>query len=101
VALERSAQPRAGHRDPEAGVSGQGQRWHPHDRVLKVVVGALQRASWLGRDDHRLVTADTGEVLGHAQHAMRDPVHIRREGLGDYRDPHDHTLDEAMLENGL
>jgi len=42
-------------------------------------------------DDERLVAA-SAEQFGDAQHAVRDTVDVGREGLGDDRDPHGHTV---------
>jgi hypothetical protein len=36
------------------------------------------------------------QVLGHPQRAMRDTVHIRREGFGNDRYSHAHNVNHEM-----
>ena len=84
--------------DPEAAVTGQRHGGQPHHRPRERVGPSGPAGRVPGRrrgDDHRLVPAQ-GQVLGHPQRAMRDTVHIGREGFGNYCYSHAHNLNHEM-----
>jgi hypothetical protein len=41
------------------------------------------------------------EVLGHPQHAMRDAIHIGREGFGNDRYSHAHNVNHQMSQQDM
>jgi hypothetical protein len=95
MANERGVQVPDRQADPEAAVTGQRHRRQPHHRPRERACPAGRVPGRRGGDDHRLVPAQD-QVLGHPQRAMRDTVHIRREGFGNDRYSHAHNVNHEM-----
>jgi hypothetical protein len=97
VAGQRGVQVPDRQADPEAAVTGQRHGGQPHYRLReRAAPGRAGRVPGRRRgDDHRLVPAQH-QVLGHPQRAMRDTVHIRREGFGNDRYSHAHNVNHEM-----